>query len=302
MRLPHAKFNDKADELRRRILELVAEYGDVVLAPPAFRSDQSPVPVAGQVLDPADLACLVDAALDLRLAVGRYAAEFERSFAEWVGVRHAVLCNSGSSANLLAVSALTSPELKERRLLPGDEVITVAAGFPTTVNPLLQNRLVPVFVDIDLETYNLDASQLEGAIGPRTKALIAAHTLGNPFDLITVMEVARRHGLWVIEDNCDALGAKFAGRHTGTFGDLASVSFYPAHHITMGEGGCVLTDDSTLKTLLQSFRDWGRACWCAPGADNACGKRFAYKLGELPFGYDHKYTFSHVGYNLKLSE
>jgi CDP-4-dehydro-6-deoxyglucose reductase, E1 len=302
MELPHTKISDRADELRHRILALAAEYCDVAIAPPEFRPSEPLVPVAGQVLDAAELVCLVDAALDLRLAIGRYAAEFERSFAARLGVRHAVLCNSGSSANLLAVSALTSPELKGRRLLPGDEVITVAAGFPTTVNPLLQNRLVPVFVDIDLGTYNLDPAQLEDALGPRTRAIMAAHTLGNPFDLAAVMEVARRHGLWVIEDNCDALGAKFRGQHTGTFGDLGTVSFYPAHHITMGEGGCVLTRETELKQLVESFRDWGRACWCTPGADNACGKRFDLQSGNLPFGYDHKYTFNHIGYNLKLSE
>jgi CDP-6-deoxy-D-xylo-4-hexulose-3-dehydrase len=293
---------DKADDLRRRILDLVADYCDAAIAPQPFQPGETPVAVAGQMLDAAELVCLVDAALDQRFAIGRYAARFERSFAEWVGVRHAILCNSGSSANLLAVSALTSPELKDRRLQPGDEVITVAAGFPTTVNPLIQNRLVPVFIDIELGTYNLDVSQLEAAIGPRTRAIIAAHTLGNPFDLAAVMEVARRHDLWVIEDNCDALGATFGGRHTGTFGDLASVSFYPAHHISMGEGGCVLTSDRALKTLVESFRDWGRACWCAPGTDNACGKRFGFKSGSLPCGYDHKYTFNHIGYNLKLSE
>jgi CDP-6-deoxy-D-xylo-4-hexulose-3-dehydrase len=301
-KLPHAKMNDKADDLRRRILDLVADYCDAANTPAAFRPGETPVPVAGQVLDAAELVCLVDAALDQRFAIGRYAAAFERAFAARLDVRHAILCNSGSSANLLAVSALTSPELKSRRLQPGDEVITVAASFPTTVNPLIQNRLVPVFIDIELGTYNLDPSQLEQAIGPRTKAIMAAHTLGNPFDLAAVMDVARRHDLWVIEDNCDALGATFGGRQTGTFGDLATVSFYPAHHISMGEGGCVLTADATLKTLIESFRDWGRACWCAPGVDNACGKRFAFQSGSLPCGYDHKYTFNHIGYNLKLSE
>ena len=288
--------------LRRRILDLVVEYWETELQPGEFQPGKSPVPVAGRHLNSQELVALVDASLDLWLTSGRYAAEFEESFAKWIGVRHATLCNSGSSANLLAVSALTSAELKHRRLKPGDEVVTVAAGFPTTVNPLLQNQLVPVFIDIELGTYNLDASRLNDAIGPKTKAIIAAHTLGNPFDLAAVMDVARQHDLWVIEDVCDAVGAKFNGKQTGTFGDLATVSFYPAHHLTMGEGGCVLTNHPLLKTLVESFRDWGRACWCAPGAANTCGKRYAFQAGDLPFGYDHKYTYDHIGYNLKLTD
>ena len=227
---------------------------------------------------------------------------FEREFARRMGIRECVLTNSGSSANLLAVSALTSPKLGERRLKPGDEVITVAAGFPTTVNPLLQNGLVPVFVDVDIPTYNVDVTQLEAALSPRTRALIFAHTLGNPFDLGAVTEFARKHDLWLIEDCCDAVGATYRGQGVGTFGDLATVSFYPAHHITMGEGGAVLMQKPLLRTLVESFRDWGRDCWCNPGCDDTCGKRFGWQLGSLPCGYDHKYTYSHIGYNLKATD
>ena len=219
-----------------------------------------------------------------------------------MGVRHALLCNSGSSANLLAVSALTSTKLGERRLQPGDEVITVAAGFPTTVNPILHNRLVPVFVDVELGTYNLDVSQLEAAVGPRTRAIIAAHTLGNPFDLDAVLAFAKKHDLWLIEDNCDALGSTYRGKLTGSFGDFGTLSFYPAHHITMGEGGAVLTNRPQLKLLIESFRDWGRDCWCEPGEDDTCGQRFDQQLGSLPRGYDHKYIYTHVGYNLKVTD
>jgi CDP-6-deoxy-D-xylo-4-hexulose-3-dehydrase len=215
---------------------------------------------------------------------------------------HALLCNSGSSANLLALAALTSPSLKERQLKAGDEVITAATGFPTTINPALQHGLVPVFVDIDVPTYNIDCSMLERALSPKTKAIVIAHTLGNPFDVVAVSEFARKHGLWLIEDCCDAVGASFGGRNVGTFGDIATVSFYPAHHITMGEGGCVLTNDGRLKRLIESFRDWGRDCWCDTGCDNTCGKRFDWTLGDLPQGYDHKYTYSHVGYNLKVTD
>ncbi|NNE33950.1 MAG: lipopolysaccharide biosynthesis protein RfbH, partial [Rhodothermales bacterium] len=260
------------------------------------------VRVSGRVYDADDMRHLVDASLDFWLTTGRFAAEFERSFARYVGTRFALLCNSGSSANLLAVSALTSPLLGDRRLRPGDEVITVAAGFPTTVNPILQNRLTPVFVDIELGTYDVIIDRLEEALGPKTRAIILAHTLGNPFDIDAVCSFADRHDLWLVEDNCDALGSKYKGKHTGTFGDLATVSFYPAHHITMGEGGCVLTSSPKLKRAVESFRDWGRDCWCAPGEANTCGKRFDWQLGELPCGYDHKYTYSHVGYNLKLTD
>jgi CDP-6-deoxy-D-xylo-4-hexulose-3-dehydrase len=295
-------MSGQAEELRSRILELVAEYHQVAFAPREFVPGQSPVPVSGRVFDAADLQHLVDSSLDFWLTTGRYASRFEREFASVFGRRHALLVNSGSSANLLALSCLTSPKLGEDALRPGDEVITVAAGFPTTVNPILQNRLVPVFVDAHVPTYNLDVTQLEEAYSPRTRAIMVAHTLGNPFDLAAVTDFARRHDLWLVEDCCDAVGARYVGQNVGTFGDLATVSFYPAHHITMGEGGCVLTDSPKLKTLVESFRDWGRDCWCDPGKDNTCGKRFDWQLGQLPCGYDHKYTYSHIGYNLKLTD
>ncbi len=258
--------------------------------------------MAGRVFDARELQNLVDASLDFWLTGGRYAQEFERRFADFFGLRHAMLVNSGSSANLLALSCLTSPQLKERQLRPGDEVITVAAGFPTTVNPIFQNRLVPVFLDVTIPTYDVDHQRLEAAIGPRTKAIFMAHTLGNPFDLAAVTACAKRHGLWLIEDCCDALGSTYQGQLVGTFGDLSTFSFYPAHHITMGEGGAVLTNSQQLKKLVESFRDWGRDCWCQTGHDNTCRRRFDWKLGELPYGYDHKYTYSHVGYNLKLTD
>jgi CDP-6-deoxy-D-xylo-4-hexulose-3-dehydrase len=291
-----------ATQLREQILELVERFYESEHARDDFTPGESPVPVSGRVYDADELLSLVDASLDFWLTTGRYAYRFEREFARFLGVRHALLCNSGSSANLLALTALTSSKLGDRRLQPGDEVITVAAGFPTTVNPIVLNNLVPVFIDVELETYNLDPSLLEAAIGPRTRAIMAAHTLGNPFDLETVAAVAKRHGLWLIEDNCDALGSTYDGRLTGTFGDLATFSFYPAHHITMGEGGCVVTDRPQLKLLVESFRDWGRDCWCEPGEDNTCGTRFDWQLGSLPRGYDHKYIYSHIGYNLKLTD
>lgn len=262
----------------------------------------SPVPVSGRVFDGHELGSLVDSSLDFWLTAGRYAEELELRLAEYVGVGHAILCNSGSSANLLAVSALTSERLGTRRLRPGDEVITVAAGFPTTVNPILQNGLVPVFVDVRLGTYDARVDRLADAVSPRTKAIVMAHTLGNPFDLAAVTSLAAEHGLWLIEDNCDALGSRFRGQLTGTFGDLATLSFYPAHHITSGEGGCVLTKRGALRKVVESFRDWGRDCWCATGKENTCGRRFDWELGDLPHGYDHKYIYSHVGYNLKLTD
>jgi CDP-6-deoxy-D-xylo-4-hexulose-3-dehydrase len=258
--------------------------------------------VSGRVFDHNDLFAIVDSGLDFWLTAGRFAEMFESRFAKLLGLRDARLVNSGSSANLVAVSALTSPTLGERQLKPGDEVITVAAGFPTTVNPILQNGLVPVFVDVELGAYNVEVAQLECALSPRTKALIFAHTLGNPFDVAAVSAFARKHNLWLIEDCCDALGSTVAGRMAGTFGDIATFSFYPAHHITMGEGGCVATNKPQLTKLIESFRDWGRDCWCAPGKDNTCGKRFDWQLGTLPYGYDHKYTYSHIGYNLKVSD
>jgi CDP-6-deoxy-D-xylo-4-hexulose-3-dehydrase len=295
-------MTDRGAQLRQQILDLVAEYCEEAFAPRPFVAGESNVPVSGKVFDAAEMCSLVDSSLDFWLTTGRFAARFEQEFARWIGIRECSLVNSGSSANLVAVSALTSPKLGDRRLVPGDEVITVAAGFPTTVNPIIQNGLVPVFVDVTLPTYNVDVSQLEAALSPRTRAIILAHTLGNPFDLAAITAFARRNNLWLIEDCCDAVGSRYDGRHVGTFGDLATTSFYPAHHITMGEGGSVLTDKPLLRTLVESFRDWGRDCWCAPGKDNTCGKRFDWQLGDLPCGYDHKYTYSHIGYNLKLSD
>jgi CDP-6-deoxy-D-xylo-4-hexulose-3-dehydrase len=290
------------ESLRSEILELVRQYHALAFPAREFIAGQSPVPCAGRVFGPEEMMSLVDSSLDFWLTTGRFAEEFENRFAKVFGVRHCLLVNSGSSANLLAIAALTSPKLGDRRLKPGDEVITVAAGFPTTVNPILQNQLVPVFVDVHIPTYNIDVNQLEAALSPKTRAIMIAHTLGNPFDLATVSKFAKDHQLWLIEDCCDALGARFNGQHVGTFGDIATCSFYPAHHITMGEGGAVLTDSPKLKTLVESFRDWGRDCWCAPGMDNTCGKRFGWQLGDLPHGYDHKSIYSHIGYNLKATD
>lgn len=286
---------------KEELLELVREFHE-------NDSDRQFVPhsrnimASGAVLDADDRVALVEAALDLRIAVGADALKFERSFARYYGLRKAHLTNSGSSANLLAVSALTSPKLGESALRPGDEVVTVAAGFPTTVNPIIQNGLVPVFVDIDLGTYNTTPERVAAAIGPRTRAIMIAHTLGNPFQVKEVAKIAEHNGLFLVEDNCDAVGSTFEGQLTGTFGDLATVSFYPAHHIAMGEGGCVLTGDLFLARIVESMRDWGRDCWCEPGEDDRCLKRFRQQMGTLPEGYDHKYIFSHVGYNLKATD
>jgi len=290
------------DELRQRILDLIPAYHDAAFAQRAFVPGETAVPVSGRVFDADDVLHLIESGLDFWLTTGRFAERFEREFARTIGVRHALLCNSGSSANLLAISALTSHTLEGRQLRPGDEVITLAAGFPTTVNPILQNRLVPVFVDVRLGTYDANPDDIEAAVGPRTRAVFLPHTLGNPFEIDRVLEIAKRHDLWVVEDNCDAVGSTYRGQTTGTWGDLATVSFYPAHHITMGEGGCVLTNKPRLKTLIESFRDWGRDCWCAPGKADTCGKRFDWQLGELPCGYDHKYIYSHIGYNLKATD
>ncbi len=292
----------RADELRDQIRGMVGEYYREAFPARAFVPGSSLVPISGRVFDEQELELLVESSLDFWLTTGRFAEQFEREFAKFVGVREAVLVNSGSSANLLAVTALTSPRLGDRQLKPGDEVITLAAGFPTTVNPILQNALVPVFVDVHIPTFNVDVSYLESALSDRTRAVIFAHTLGNPFDLDAVTAFAKKHNLWLIEDCCDALGSTYRGQKVGTFGDLATLSFYPAHHITMGEGGCILTDKPLLRTLVESFRDWGRDCWCAPGKENTCGKRFDWQLGELPHGYDHKYIYSHVGYNLKATD
>ena len=292
----------KTAQLRERIRELLEEYFEQAFPARAFVPGESAVPVSGKVFDAQELELLVDSALDFWLTAGRYAAEFESEFARFLGVRSASLVNSGSSANLIALSALTSPKLGDRRLRPGDEVITVAAGFPTTLNPILQCGLVPVFVDVQVPTYNIDVTQMEAALSPRTRAIMLAHTLGNPFDVAAVMELVNARDLWLIEDCCDAVGSTYAGRNVGTFGHIATTSFYPAHHITMGEGGCVLTDLPQLKTIIESFRDWGRDCWCDPGKDNTCGKRFEWMMGSLPPGYDHKYTYSHIGYNLKATD
>ncbi|MGC9543270.1 lipopolysaccharide biosynthesis protein RfbH [Streptomyces sp. UG1] len=267
-----------------------------------FVPGSTPILASGAVLNEDDRVAMVSAALDMRIAAGTIARKFERQFARSLGIRKAHLTNSGSSANLLALSALTSPMLEERRLQPGDEVITVAAGFPTTVNPILQNGLVPVFVDVDLATGNTTADRIAAAIGPRTRAIMVAHALGNPFPAAEVRELADEHELFVVEDNCDALGSTYRGRLTGTFGDLSTVSFYPAHHITMGEGGCVMTDNVVLARIVESLRDWGRDCWCEPGEDDRCHLRFKQSMGTLPAGYDHKYIFSHVGYNLKTTD
>ena len=289
-------------EIRAQISGLVAEFYEAEYSGKQFTEGQSPVPVSGRVFDAADIQSLVESSLDFWLTTGRFANQFEREFAAYFGVRSVSLVNSGSSANLVALSALTSTKLGSRRLKPGDEVITVAAGFPTTVNPIIQNRLIPVFIDVTLPTFEVDVTQLEAALSPKTKAVMIAHTLGNPYDLESVSAFCKKHNLWLIEDCCDAVGALYKGKKVGTFGDIATVSFYPAHHITMGEGGAVLTDKPTLKTLIESFRDWGRDCWCEPGKDNTCGKRFDWELGDLPCGYDHKYTYSHIGYNLKLTD
>jgi CDP-4-dehydro-6-deoxyglucose reductase, E1 len=263
---------------------------------------QDYIPVTGKVIDEQDLLAGIDAVMDGWLTTGRFGKKFEFQFAKYFGAKFSILVNSGSSANLCAFYALTSPKLGERQIKPGDEVITVAAGFPTTVNPMIQYGAVPVFLDVDIPTYNIKAELIESAITPKTKAIMIAHSLGNPFNLDVVMEVAKRHNLWVVEDDCDSLGATYRGQKTGTFGDLATVSFYPAHHITMGEGGAVLTSNPKLKLIAESFRDWGRDCYCETGKDNTCRKRFEWQLGDLPFGYDHKYTYSHIGFNLKVTD
>jgi len=293
---------ERATSLRTEILRLAAEYQAEAFPERAFVGGISSVPVSGKVFDSAEMVNLIDASLDFWLTTGRYAEIFETRFAEVMGMKHALLCNSGSSANLLAVTALTSERLGRKALSEGDEVITVAAGFPTTVNPIIQNRLVPVFVDAQIGTYDASVESIEAAIGPKTRAIVMAHTLGNPFDLDGVSRLAEEHDLWVVEDSCDAVGATFDGRPVGSFGDLSTASFYPAHHITMGEGGCVLTKTGAMKKVVESYRDWGRDCWCPPGQDNTCNRRFDWQLGELPYGYDHKYVYSHIGYNLKMTD
>jgi len=289
-------------ELRAEILKLVGEYHDVKFAATAFEAGKTPVRYAGRVFDQDELKLLVDASLDFWLTSGRYSEEFEAAFADFVGSEYAFLVNSGSSANLVAFASLMSPLLGEKRLKAGDEVISVAAGFPTTLNPIIQNGMVPVFVDVELGTYNVDPKKLSAAIGPKTKAIFLAHTLGNPYDLDTVIELVKEHDLWLIEDCCDALGSKYKGKMVGSFGHIATCSFYPAHHITMGEGGTVFTNDERLARAARSIRDWGRDCYCAGGENNTCGKRFSGQYGTLPKGYDHKYVYSHIGYNLKVTD
>lgn len=294
--------NAKTQALREQIAALVDEYAAIALAPEPFLPGVSAVPPSGKLLDAAELRNMVEASLDGWLTTGRFNAEFEKRLAAFIGIKHLITVNSGSSANLVAFSTLTSHRLGERAIKPGDEVIGVAAGFPTTVNPIVQFGAVPVFVDVDRLTHNIDASKIEAAISPKTKAIMLAHSLGNPFNLDVVTALCKKYDLWLVEDCCDALGTTYRGQMVGTFGDIATLSFYPAHHITMGEGGAVFTNSDELKSIAESFRDWGRDCFCPPGKDNTCGQRFCRKLGELPHGYDHKYTYSHLGYNLKISD
>lgn len=290
------------DQLRVQIAALVEQYAELEYAPKEFVGGESVVPPSGKVLGAKELQLMVEASLDGWLTTGRFNDAFEKRLGEYLGVPYVLTTTSGSSANLLALTALTSPKLGERQLKPGDEVITVAAGFPTTVNPTIQNGLIPVFVDVDIPTYQIKPELIEAAVSEKTKAIMVAHTLGNTFDLTEARRVADKYNLWLIEDCCDALGSTYNGQMVGSIGDIATVSFYPAHHITMGEGGAVFTKDKELRKLVESFRDWGRDCYCAPGCDNTCGKRFEQKLGTLPEGYDHKYTYSHLGYNLKITD
>ena len=299
-------FQPQLDRLRSQISELVQQYADIAYAPKPFVPGQSVVPVSGKVIGAKELQLMVEASLDGWLTTGRFNAMFEQRLAQFLGVKYLITVNSGSSANLVAFSTLTSSKLGDRAIQPGDEVIGVAAGFPTTVNPILQFGAVPVFVDVDLATHNINASLIEAAITPKTKAIMLAHSLGNPFNLDVVTALCKKYKLWLIEDCCDALGATYNGKLVGTFGDIGTLSFYPAHHITMGEGGAVFTNNAELKLIAESFRDWGRDCYCLPGKDNTCNKRFCWTKkdlgGELPDGYDHKYTYSHLGYNLKISD
>jgi CDP-4-dehydro-6-deoxyglucose reductase, E1 len=297
-----SRTSEQGSQLRTEILDLVRQYHDLQHSKAPFVPGLSPVPVAGRVYGGDDMAMLVDSALDFWLTTGRFNDAFEERFASRVGTKHAMTVNSGSSANLVAFSALTSKKLKNRRLRPGDEVITAATGFPTTVNPTLFWGMTPVFVDVLMGTYNIDPAAVADAVGPKTRAIMVAHTLGNPFDLDPIRQIAKDNNLFLVEDCCDALGSTYDGQHVGSFGDIATCSFYPAHHITMGEGGAVFTNDDFLQRIMESFRDWGRDCFCKPGVDNTCGKRFNWKLGDLPKGYDHKYTYSHLGFNLKITD
>lgn len=290
------------DKLRSDILSLVKDYADLEFAPKTFIPGQTVIPPSGKLIGFEELGNMVEASLDGWLTTGRFNEEFEKKLAEFIGVKHAITVNSGSSANLVAFSTLTSSKLGDRAIKQGDEVIGVAAGFPTTVNPIIQFGAIPVFVDVDLHTHNIDSSKIEAAISSKTKAIMLAHSLGNAFNLDMVTAICKKYNLWLIEDCCDALGTTYKGQMVGTFGDIGTLSFYPAHHITMGEGGAVFTNNFELKKIAESFRDWGRDCYCPPGCDNTCGKRFCWKLGNLPEGYDHKYTYSHLGYNLKISD
>ena len=290
------------DSLRLEIADSVRKYAKLKYAEKIFIPGETPVPVSGKVIGETELQYMVEASLDGWLTTGRFNDEFEKKLADFIGIKHLITVNSGSSANLVAFSTLTSPKLGNRAIKKGDEIIGVAAGFPTTVNPIIQFGAIPVFVDVDLKTHNVDVNLIESAITPKTKAIMLAHTLGNPFNVKRVKEICDKHGLWLVEDSCDALGAKYEGKMIGTWGDIATLSFYPAHHMTMGEGGAVFSDNSELMSIAESFRDWGRDCYCKPGCDDTCGKRFGHKLGSLPAGYDHKYTYSHLGYNLKITD
>lgn len=294
--------NSKSQELRQQILGLVDEYAKLTLAPSIFLPGATAIPPSGKLLGSSEIKNMVEASLDGWLTTGRFNTEFETKLAAFIGVKYLITVNSGSSANLVAFNTLTSPKLGDRAIKKGDEVIGVAAGFPTTVNPIIQFGAVPVFVDVDRLTHNIDAEKIEAAISPKTKAIMLAHSLGNPFNLDVVTAICKKYNLWLVEDCCDALGSTYRGQMVGTFGDIATLSFYPAHHITMGEGGAVFTNNPELKAIAESFRDWGRDCYCPPGKDNTCGKRFCWKLGDLPEGYDHKYTYSHLGYNLKITD
>jgi CDP-6-deoxy-D-xylo-4-hexulose-3-dehydrase len=290
------------EEIRAQISELVTKYASGSLASKAFEAGVTVIPPSGKLLGVEEIQLMVEASLDGWLTAGRFNDEFEKRLAQFIGVKHLITVNSGSSANLVAFNTLTSYKLGDRAIKPGDEVIGVAAGFPTTVNPIIQFGAVPVFVDVELETYNIDASKIEAAIGPKTKAIMLAHTLGNPYNLDVIIDLCKKYKLWLIEDCCDALGSTYNGKMVGTFGDIGTMSFYPAHHITMGEGGAVFTNNNELRMIAESFRDWGRDCYCPPGKDNTCGKRFCQKFASLPEGYDHKYTYSHLGYNLKITD
>ena len=289
------------EDLRDKILQLVGQFGEDNLIKTPFKEGDV-IPPSGKVIGASELKMMTDAVLDGWLTAGRFNEQFEKKLSEYLGIKHVITTNSGSSANLLAFTALTSPKLGNKRIQPGDEVITIAAGFPTTVNPILQNNCVPVFVDIDIPTYNINTDLLDEAYSEKTKAVMIAHTLGNPYNLKVVKEFTKKHDLWLVEDCCDALGSEYNGKKVGSFGDIGTLSFYPAHHITMGEGGAVFTNNAQLKLCIESFRDWGRDCFCLPGCENTCGKRFEWQLGDLPRGYDHKYTFSHLGYNLKITD